>query len=42
MVIDSVFVNHFVYPGLRVEITFKKERAAEKWGIDFEIVEQKM
>ena len=36
-----MFVYHFVNPGLRVEITFRKERTAKKWSIDFEIVEQK-
>ena len=39
MVIDSMFVHHFVNPGLRVEIIFRKERTAENGGIDFEIVD---
>ena len=39
MVIGSIFVYYFVYPGLRVEIIFKKERAAESGGIDFEMVD---
>ena len=29
MVINSMFVYHFVNPGLRVEIIFRKERTAE-------------
>ena len=37
MVIDSIFVYHFVDPDLRVEIIFRKEGTAEKWGIDFVI-----
>ena len=37
MVIDSMFVYHFVNPDLRVEIIFRKERAAENEVIDFEI-----
>ena len=37
-----MFVYYFVYPGLRVEIIFKKERAAESGGgggIVFEMVD---
>ena len=34
-----MFVHHFVNPGLRVEIIFRKERTAENGGIDFEIVD---
>ena len=32
-----MFVHHFVDSGLRVEIIFRKERAAANRGIDFEI-----
>ena len=35
MVIDSMFVYHFVDPDLRVETFFKKDEAAENGGIDF-------
>ena len=37
MVIDCMFVSHFVNPHLRVKIIFEKEGAAENGGIDFEI-----
>ena len=37
MVIDSIFVYHFVDPDLKVEVIFRKERTAENGGIDFEI-----
>ena len=37
MVIDSMFVFHFVDLDLRVEIIFRKEGPAENGGIDFEI-----
>ena len=37
MVIDSMFVYHFVDPDLRVEIIFRKEGTVENGGIDFEI-----
>ena len=37
MVIDSMFVYHFVNPDLRVEIIFRKEETAENGDIDFEI-----
>ena len=37
--IGSIFVYYFVDPDLRVEIIFRKERTAESWGIDFEIVD---
>ena len=37
MVIDSMFMYHFVNPDLRVEIIFRKERTAENRGTDFEI-----
>ena len=37
MVIDSIFVYHFVDPDLRAEIFFKKEEAAENGGVGFEI-----
>ena len=40
MVIDSMFVYHFVDPGLRIEIIFRKERAGENEGINFEIVDR--
>ena len=33
MVIDSMFVYHFVNPGLRVEIIDRKERTAENGGL---------
>ena len=39
MVIDSMFVYHFVDPDLRVEIIFRKEGAAENGGIAFEVVD---
>ena len=39
MVIDSMFVYHFVNPDLRVVVIFRKERTAESGGIDFEIVD---
>ena len=39
MVLDSMFVYHFVNPDLRVEIIFKKEKTVENEGIDFEIVD---
>ena len=39
MVIDSMFVHHFVNPDLRVEIIFRKDGIAENGGIDFEIVD---
>ena len=34
-----MFVYYFVDPDLMVEIIFRKERTAESWGIDFEIVD---
>ena len=37
MVIDSMFVCHFVDLDLRVEVFFKKEGTAENGGIDFEL-----
>ena len=37
MVIDSMFVDHFADPDLRVEIILRKEGTAENGGIDFEI-----
>ena len=39
MVINSIFVYHFVDFDLRVEIFFKKEWAGENGGVDFEIVD---
>ena len=39
VVIKSIFVSHFVDPGLRVEIIFRKERTGENEGINFEIVD---
>ena len=39
MVIDSMFVYHFVDPDLRVQIIFTNERTAENGGIDFEIMD---
>ena len=33
-----MFVYNFVDPDLRIEVIFRKERAAESGGIDFEIV----
>ena len=39
MVIDSMFVYHFVDPDLRVQIIFGKEGTSENEGIDFEIVD---
>ena len=38
VVINSMFVYHFVNPDLRVEIIFRKERTAENGRIDFEIM----
>ena len=37
MVIESMFVYHFVDPDLRVEIILRKEGTAENGCIDFEI-----
>ena len=37
MVIDSIFVYHFVDPDLKVEVIFRKEGTAENGGTDFEI-----
>ena len=37
MVIDSIFVYHFVDPDLKVEVNFRKEGTAENGKIDFEI-----
>ena len=37
VVIDSIFVYHFVDPDMRVEIIFRKEETSENGGIDFEI-----
>ena len=37
VVIDSMFVYHFVDPDLRVVIIFRKERTAENGVADFEI-----
>ena len=37
MVIDSMFIYHFVHPDLRVETFFEKDAAAENGGVDFEI-----
>ena len=37
MIIESMFVYHFLNPDLRVEIIFRKEGTAENGGIDFEI-----
>ena len=39
MVIDSIFIYHFVDPDLRVETLFKKDEAAENGGVDFQIGE---
>ena len=39
MVLDSMFVYHFVNPAVRVETIFKKERTVENEVIDFEIVD---
>ena len=36
MVIDSTFVYHFVNPGPRFEIIFRKKGATENGEIDFE------
>ena len=36
MVIDSIFVYHFVDPDLKVEIIFRKGGTAENGVIDFE------
>ena len=37
MVIDSIFVYHFVDPDLRVETFFEKDGAAKNGCVDFEI-----
>ena len=37
MVIDSIFVYHFVNPNLKVKVIFRKEGTAKNGGIDFEI-----
>ena len=37
MVINSMFVHHFVDPDLRIETFFEKEGTAENEGVDFEI-----
>ena len=39
MVIDSIFVYHFVNPELRDEVIFRKEGTAENGGFDFEKVD---
>ena len=39
MVINSMFVYHFVDNNLRVAIIFRKEGTAENGGIGFEIVD---
>ena len=39
MVIDSMFIYHFVDPDLRVERIFRKEGATENGESDFEIVD---
>ena len=36
MVIDSMFVYHFIDPGLKVEIFCKRERTAKIGGVNFE------
>ena len=36
MVINSMFIYHFVGPDLRVETFFKKDEAAENGCVDFE------
>ena len=35
MVIDSIFVYHFVDPDLKVDVILRKEGTAENGGIDF-------
>ena len=42
MVIDSMFVYHFVNPGLRVEIIFRKERTAENGGLILNVRAEKL
>ena len=37
MVIDSIFVYHFVDPDLKFEVISRKEGTAENGGIDFKI-----
>ena len=37
MVIDSIFVYHFVNPDLKVEVISKKDGKDENGGIDFKI-----
>ena len=39
MVIDSTFVDHFVNPDLRAEITLRKDGAVENGRIDFKTVD---
>ena len=37
MVINSMFIYHFVDPDVRIEIFFEKDEAAGNGGVDFEI-----
>ena len=37
VVVDSMFLYHFVDPDLRVEVIFRKEGRAENGWIEFEI-----
>ena len=37
MGIDTIFICHFFYPDLRIEIFFEKEEAVEQSDVDFEI-----
>ena len=37
VVIDSMFISHFVDPDLRIEIFFEKQGAAKNAAVDFEI-----
>ena len=38
MVINSIFVFHFVDPDIMIELIFRKEKTTKNWG-DFEIVD---
>ena len=37
MVVNNMFVDHFVDPNLRVDIFFSKDGMAENGGFDFEM-----
>ena len=37
MVIDNIFFYHFIDPGLKLEVIFRKKRKAENSEINFEV-----